>query len=125
MALGPRGRVLMCQLPFTLVMTALIAASPTAWPGMLSSDRCLDAIGLHVLLLAACVLVPWQRFGPSAPLLIPVLDLAVIGLAGGSGVTGAPHLGVLSVLPVVWISASRLSAVASLSLSFFGPLLAG
>ncbi|WP_371261686.1 sensor histidine kinase [Arthrobacter sp. ov118] len=124
-ALGPRTRVLMCQLPFALLMTAVVAASPAAWPGMLASGQCHYAIGLHALLLAACVLVPWRRFGPSAPLLIPVLDFALVGLALDSGVAGLPDLGVLSVLPVVWISASRLSAVACLSLSFFGPLLAG
>ncbi|SFT42266.1 Signal transduction histidine kinase [Arthrobacter sp. ov118] len=115
----------MCQLPFALLMTAVVAASPAAWPGMLASGQCHYAIGLHALLLAACVLVPWRRFGPSAPLLIPVLDFALVGLALDSGVAGLPDLGVLSVLPVVWISASRLSAVACLSLSFFGPLLAG
>ena len=73
---------------------------------------------------AACVLVPWQRFGPLAPLVIPVLDLAAIGLLRDGTTAGLPDPGVLSVLPVVWISASRLSAPASLSLSFSVPLLA-
>ncbi len=36
-----------------------------------------------------------------------------------------PGLGVLSVLPVVWISVSRLSPAAVVSISFLGPLLAG
>ncbi|MFF2031785.1 sensor histidine kinase [Arthrobacter sp. NPDC058192] len=123
--MGPRARVLMCQLPFALVMTTVVAVSPAAWPGMLASELCRGAVGLLALALAACVLVPWQRLGPVAPLLIPVLDLALIGFARDSGVAGLPDLGVLSVLPVVWISASLLSAAASLSLSFLGPLLAG
>ena len=76
------------------------------------------------MLLAACVLVPWQRFGPLAPLVIPVLDLVAIGLLRDGSSAGLPDPGVLSVLPVVWISASTLSAPASLSLSFTVPLLA-
>jgi signal transduction histidine kinase len=59
-----------------------------------------------------------------APLVIPVLDLVAIGLLRDGTNAGLPDPGVLSVLPVVWISASRLSAPASLSLSFSVPLLA-
>ncbi|WP_427129794.1 sensor histidine kinase [Pseudarthrobacter sp. S9] len=124
-ALGPRARVLVCQLPLTLMMAAVAIAAPAGWPGLLDSGLCLSALALCAALLAACVLVPWQRFGPSAPLIIPLLDLAAIGLTRDGSVEGLPDLGVLSVLPVVWISASRLSAPASLSLNFFGPLLAG
>jgi signal transduction histidine kinase len=59
-----------------------------------------------------------------APLVIPVLDLVAIGLLRDGTSAGLPDPGVLSVLPVVWISASSLSAAASLSLSFSVPLLA-
>ena len=55
---------------------------------------------------------------------IPVLDLVAIGLLRDGTSAGLPDPGVLSVLPVVWISASSLSAPASLSLSFTVPLLA-
>ncbi|GAA2146958.1 sensor histidine kinase [Arthrobacter humicola] len=123
-ALGPRARVLICQLPLAVMMAGVLLAAPTAWPGLLESPLCRFALGLQGALLAACVLVPWQRFGPLAPLIIPVLDLVAVGLLRDGGAAGLPDPGVLSVLPVVWISASSLSAPASLSLSFTVPLLA-
>ena len=123
-ALGPRARVFICQLPLALMMAGVVLAAPDAWPGVTDSMLCRYALGLQAVLLAACVLVPWQRFGPLAPLVIPVLDLVAIGLLRDGSSAGLPDPGVLSVLPVVWISASTLSAPASLSLSFTVPLLA-
>jgi signal transduction histidine kinase len=106
------------------MMAGVVIAAPAAWPGLADSTLCRYAFALQTALLASCVLVPWQRFGPLAPLVIPVLDLAAIGLLRDGTTAGLPDPGVLSVLPVVWISASRLSAPASLSLSFSVPLLA-
>ena len=123
-ALGPRARVLVCQLPLAVMMAGVVVAAPAAWPNLPDSALCRFAFALQAALLAACVLVPWQRFGPLAPLVIPVLDLVAIGLLRDGTSAGLPDPGVLSVLPVVWISASRLSAAASLSLSFSVPLLA-
>jgi signal transduction histidine kinase len=111
-------------LPLAVMMTGVALAAPAAWPGLPESTLCRFALGLQAVLLAVCVLVPWQRFGPLAPLVIPVLDLVAIGLLRDGTSAGLPDPGVLSVLPVVWISASSLSAPASLSLSFSVPLLA-
>ncbi|RKR20570.1 sensor histidine kinase [Arthrobacter oryzae] len=123
-ALGPRARVLICQLPLALFMAGVLLAAPAAWPALLDSPFCRYALGLQAALLAACVLVPWQRFGPLAPLAIPVVDLVAIALLRDGSSAGLPDPGVLSVLPVVWISASTLSTAGSLSLSFAVPLLA-
>jgi signal transduction histidine kinase len=123
-ALGPRARVLICQLPLALMMAGVMLATPAAWPALPDSLFCRYALGLQAAVLAACVLIPWQRFGPLAPLVIPVLDLVAIGLLRDGSSAGLPDPGVLSVLPVVWISASTLSAAASLSISFTVPLLA-
>ncbi|MDF9751057.1 ATP-binding protein [Arthrobacter sp. ES3-54] len=123
-ALGPRARVLVCQLPLAVMMAGVVLAAPAAWPGLPDSTLCRFALALQAALLAACVLVPWHRFGPLAPLVVPALDLVAIGLLRDGTSAGLPDPGVLSVLPVVWISASRLSAAGSLSLSFSVPLLA-
>ncbi len=123
-ALGPRARVLVCQLPLAVMMAGVVLAAPAAWPGLPDSTLCRFALAMQAALLAACVLVPWHRFGPLAPLVVPVLDLVAIGLLRDGTSAGLPDPGVLSVLPVVWISASRLSAAGSLSLSFSVPLLA-
>ena len=77
-ALAPRARVLICQLPLALMLAGVVLATPAAWPALPDSLFCRYALGLQAALLAACVLVPWQRFGPLAPLAIPVVDLSLI-----------------------------------------------
>ncbi|MEQ4519391.1 ATP-binding protein [Pseudarthrobacter sp. B907] len=124
-ALPPRARVVASQLPLTLVFAAGLAAAPAAWNLHTSSAWGQAALALHAALFLACLLVPWQRFGPLTSLAIPVLDLAAIGLSRVAAAEELPGLGVLSVLPVVWISASRLAPAAIVALSFLGPLLAG
>ncbi len=121
----PRARVLAGHLPVPLLLAAGLAAAPAAWTLHLATSWGQAALVLHLVLLLACLLVPWQRLGPRAPLVVPLLDLAAIGLSRVAAAEELPGLGVLSVLPVVWISASRLSPAAIVSLSFFGPLLAG
>lgn len=121
----PRALVLASQLPLTLLLAAGVAAAPAAWGLHLSSGWGQAALALHSLIFLASGLVPWHRFGPLASLIIPVLDLAAIGLSRLAAAVELPGLGVLSVLPVVWISVSRLSPAAVVSISFLGPLLAG
>ncbi|MDQ0755511.1 cell wall metabolism sensor histidine kinase WalK [Arthrobacter sp. B3I4] len=123
--LHPRLLVLASQLPLTLLLTAGLAAAPAAWELHLSSGWGQTAVALHAAIFLGCLLVPWQRFSPLAALIVPVLDLAAIGMSRAAAADELPGLGVLSVLPVVWVAASRLSPGASACLSFFGPLLAG
>lgn len=123
--LHPRLRVVAAQLPLTLLLTAGLAAAPAAWSLHLSSSWGQSAVALHAAIFLACLLLPWQRLSPLAPLVIPVLDLAAVGMSRAAAAEELPGLGVLSVLPVVWLAASRLSPAVSASLSFFGPLLAG
>ena len=117
--------MLASQLPLTLLLGAGLAAAPAAWELHLHSSWGHYAVALHAAVLLACLLVPWQRLSAQAPLLIPVADLAAIGLSRAAAAEELTGLGVLSVLPVVWIAASRLPAGAIASLCFFGPLLAG
>ncbi|WP_346959868.1 ATP-binding protein [uncultured Arthrobacter sp.] len=124
-ALTPRARVLAAQLPVTLLLASALAAAPEAWSLHWASGWGQSALVLHAAVLLACLLVPWHRLGPLAPLAIPVLDLAAIGLSRVAAAEELPGLGVLSVLPVAWISASRLSPVVIVAASFLGPLLAG
>ena len=120
-----RVQVALCQLPLTLAMTAVVLAAPWGWPGLFESGLWRAALALQLALFIACLLLPWQRFGLLAPLAIPVLDLAAICLIRTDSVEGLPDLGILAVLPVLWITVSRLSGPAILSISFFGPLLTG
>lgn len=123
--LHTRLRVLTSQLPLTLLLTAGLAAAPSAWDLHLYSGWGQAAVAAHAALFLACLVVPWERLPPLATLWIPVLDLAAIGLSRVAAADELPGLGVVSVLPVVWLASSRLSPAATAALSFFGPLLAG
>ncbi|WP_259678378.1 cell wall metabolism sensor histidine kinase WalK [Arthrobacter oryzae] len=121
-ALDLRALIFLCQLPVTLMVAAYAAVSPDGWSGLLESGRGQWSLGLQATLLLASFLIPWQRLAPSAPLVLPVLDLIAIGLtADHSG--GLQDSALLLVLPVIWIAASRLNTAASLSISFLGAFL--
>lgn len=122
-SLRPRAQVILCQLPLTAFIAALVIAAPAVWAGVLTSGLFLAALVLHAIIFAACVLVPWEKMAPNAPLLIPVLDLVAIWLTRNGATANLQGLGVLAIFPVIWLSASAMSARTSLILSFFGPLL--
>jgi signal transduction histidine kinase len=120
--LGTRSQVALCQLPLTLLVAVLAAATPFAWPTLLHSPPYLAGIVLHAVLFLACFLVPWERLEHRPYLLIPVLDFAAIGLLRNGAAPLLPGLAVLVVFPVIWLSASGMLARSSLVLSFVGPM---
>lgn len=81
------------------------------WPGT-SSPQLLAAV---VLLPFAVLLVPWHRLPASCVVALPLLDLAVLGLArvAGDGRTGTAFL---VVVPTLWLARSH---------SYRGALVAG
>lgn len=113
------------QLPLTALLAAGLAAAPAAWALHLATGWGQAALAIHAVVALACITVPWHRLPALAPLAIPVVDLAAIGFSRAAAADELPGLGVLSVLPIVWISASRLSPAVALPLSFLGPLAAG
>ncbi|WLQ06870.1 sensor histidine kinase [Arthrobacter oryzae] len=121
--LGTRAQVALCQLPLTLIVTALTVATPFAWPALLHSPLYIAGAVLHVGLFMACFLVPWERLRPSAYLIIPVLDLLALWLSRNGAGPILPGLGVLAIFPVIWLSASGMLARTGVTLSFVGPLL--
>ncbi len=121
--LGPRSQVALCQLPLTLIVAALAIATPFAWPTLLHSPLFLAGILLSGILFLGCLLVPWERLAHRPYLLIPILDFVAIGLLRNGAAPLLPGLAVLTVFPVIWLSASGMLARSSLVLSFFGPML--
>ncbi|WP_235563943.1 sensor histidine kinase [Arthrobacter sp. Soil763] len=123
--LPPRFRVLARQAPLTLLFAAGLAAAPPAWTLHVDTAWGQAALALHAALLLSSAFIPWQRLARSAPLVIPFLDLAAIGLSRAAAAEELPGLGVLTVLPIVWIAASRLSPAVVVATGFLGPVLAG
>ncbi|MUU72704.1 cell wall metabolism sensor histidine kinase WalK [Pseudarthrobacter sp. GA104] len=120
--LGPRAQVVLCQLPLTLIVAGLAAATPFAWPALLHSPLYMAGILLHGILFLGCFLVPWERLGHRSYLFVPVLDFAAIGFLRNGAAPLLPGLAVLVVFPVIWLSASGMLTRTSLVLSFVGPM---
>lgn len=121
--LGPRVRVALCQLPVTVLLGALAIAAPAVWPTLIDNGVFIASIILMGALFLSCFLVPWERLPANAHLVIPILDLVVIGLARNGAVPAVAGLSVLAIFPVIWLSASGAFARTTIFLSFFGPLL--
>ncbi|WP_461164805.1 ATP-binding protein [Arthrobacter sp. R4-81] len=120
---GTRAQVALCQLPLTLIIGILVVAAPAVWAGVLSSQLFMVSLLMHAAIFASCLLIPWEKLGPQAPLFIPILDLIAIGLSRNGAGASLQGLGVLAIFPVIWLSAASVSARTSITLSFFGPLM--
>ncbi|MBD1544129.1 diguanylate cyclase [Arthrobacter sp. IA7] len=123
--LRPRVQVALCQLPVTVILAALAIAAPAVWPTLIESPVFIAAIAMMVTTFLACFLVPWERLPPNAYLVIPILDMVVIGLARNGAVPAVAGLGVLAIFPVIWLSSSDNFPRTTIFLSFFGTLLIG
>jgi signal transduction histidine kinase len=104
-------------------VVAVGVATPFAWPSLLHNPIYLSGIALHGILFVACFLIPWERLGPRAYLVVPVLDLLAIWLSRNGAGTVLPGLATLAIFPVIWLSASGMLARTSIILSVLGPLL--
>ncbi|WP_308470537.1 HAMP domain-containing sensor histidine kinase [Arthrobacter sp. ZGTC131] len=107
----------------TVILGAMAIAAPAVWPTLIENGVFIASIALMGALFLSCFLVPWERLPANAYLVIPILDLVVIGLARNGAVPAVAGLGVLAIFPVIWLSASGSFARTSIFLSFFGPLL--
>jgi signal transduction histidine kinase len=121
--LQPRVQVALCQLPVTVLLAALAIAAPAVWPTLIESGVFIASIILMVAMFLACFLVPWERLPANAYLVIPILDLVLIGLARNGAVPAVAGLGVLAIFPVIWLSSSEAYPRTTVFLSFFGTLL--
>lgn len=105
--LGPRGRAVLFQLPLSVTMLLVTVLTMVLHPGLDWSGPFLNSLGVHVLLIAACALVPWGRLPERAVLIIPFLDCLAIGVSREAADQYLAVLGFLLVFPVVWLAADR------------------
>ncbi|KNC15040.1 hypothetical protein AC792_15305 [Arthrobacter sp. RIT-PI-e] len=117
-----RARVVLSQLPLFLTVLLIVVGGLLFHPRLFLSEVFLLGLGLQAVLLAVCVLVPWDRLPHPTFLVVPLLDFVPIGLmrhGAGDVITG---VGLLSVFPVVWLAASGLFPRAALAAGFLGSL---
>src|SRR4029453_18293391 len=121
--LGPRAQVALCQLPSTIVMVSLVVVAPAVWPGLLHNPMFVTGAALHIALFGCCLLIPWERFSPSASLAIPLLDLAALFLTRNGAYNQISGLSLLAIFPIIWLAASGMLARTSLIFIFVGQML--
>lgn len=102
--LGPRGRAVLFQLPLSLTMLLVTVLTLVLHPEVDVSGPFINSLGVHVLLLAACAVVPWGRLPAQAVLVIPALDCLAIGVTREAADHYLAVLGFLLVFPVVWLA---------------------
>lgn len=102
--LGTRGRTVMFQLPLSITMLLVLVLAAVLHRDFEWSGPFPYTLYGHLVLLAACALVPWERLPERATLSIPVLDCLAIGLSREAGDQYLAVLGFLLVFPVVWLS---------------------
>lgn len=105
--LGHRGRTVMFQLPLSVTMLLVTVLAWFLHPQLQWSGPFLYTLAAHLVLLAACVLIPWERLPRPAVLVIPVLDCLAVGFSRDSADQYLGVLGFLLVFPVVWLSVGR------------------
>ncbi|MHA7283477.1 sensor histidine kinase [Arthrobacter sp. TMS2-4] len=120
--LSLRARVILSQLPLSLTVLLIVAGGLVFHRDLFSSPSFMIGLWLQAVLLALCVLVPWDRLPYASFLVIPLLDFIPIGFmryGAGTVITG---VGLLTVFPVIWLAASGLYPRAVLAAGFLASL---
>ncbi|MHA7279332.1 sensor histidine kinase [Arthrobacter sp. MDT2-2] len=117
-----RMRVVLSQLPLSLTVLLIVVGGFLFHRDLLASQSFLIGVGLQVVLLAVCVLVPWDRLPHATFLVIPLLDFIPIGLMRHGAGTVITGVGLLAVFPVIWLAASGLYPRAALAVGFLATL---
>ncbi|WP_104166347.1 cell wall metabolism sensor histidine kinase WalK [Arthrobacter sp. SX1312] len=121
MTIGRAG--ILCQIPLTLIVVILSVTAPVLRPGLLADPTYELGFWLILVLLALCVVVPWNELPPGILLVVPALDFVAVALLRTGGADIQPALGVLAVFPVLWLMRSPLPTWAALTGSVAGSLL--
>lgn len=117
-----RMRVVLTQIPLsaTAAITALLML--LFFPDTLDNPLFRTFLISQALLLGVCFAVPWHRLPFPSFLVIPILDMVSITFGHEGGQEALSGLGVLVVLPVIWLTASGLYPRLAVVMCFLGPL---
>lgn len=103
--LGLRGRAVLFQSPLSVTMLLVTVLTMAVDPEVTLSGAFLNTVGAHLILLAACALVPWRRLPARSVWVIPFLDCIAIGASLEAADEYLAVLSFLLVFPVVWLAA--------------------
>ncbi|SEJ51766.1 Signal transduction histidine kinase [Arthrobacter sp. yr096] len=118
--IGRRKAIFLCQLPLTLAMGLIILFVLLFSPETMADAAFQLTLAVHVLMLVACVALPWNKLPPWSFVLIPLADFLVLGLTRELGGPVLSVVTLLMVFPVIWLAVS--ASVTRLILAIAGPL---
>ena len=105
--LGRRGKVVMSQLPLSVTVALVVAATAVFHPESLADVGFQAAWRSHAALFGLSVAVPWNRLPAGAYAVIPVLDCMAIGFTRETGGSNFNVVSLLLVFPVTWLAVDR------------------
>ncbi|WP_081746603.1 ATP-binding protein [Arthrobacter sp. H5] len=117
-----RLRVVLSQLPMSITVAVLAIGSASLHSGVFSNELFRLGLIISAVILALCILIPWDRLPYGLFLLIPILNFVPVGMLRRGADTEILGVGLLAVFPVVWVCASGLYPRLALAVSFLGPL---
>ncbi|MBP3037151.1 PAS domain-containing sensor histidine kinase [Arthrobacter sp. zg-ZUI100] len=120
LTLAQRVRISQGPLIVTVMLLCLVFA--VLLPEILAQPLFQAGLVLLVLITAAALVLPWDRFWYPTYWILPLLDFVAIALLDYGSRGLAVGVSLLSAFPVFWLAWSRVSALAARWASFFGPL---
>ncbi|WP_244928124.1 HAMP domain-containing sensor histidine kinase [Nocardioides sp. W7] len=91
------------QLP-TLVLSGAAITGLSMTEGIDHPGRTLVIPAILMLLASVALFVlPWEQWGPSGRMIVPIIDVAAVVLMEFGAVTVLPSVSLLSILPMVWL----------------------
>ena len=113
----------MAQLPFSLTVALAVVLIAGLRPALFAEPQVIVALCLNVILLAACIVVPWDKLRPGAFLIIPYLDFVAVAFFREGLQTLLSSIGLLALFPVFWLCSSGFAPKAAVVSSTFASLL--
>ncbi len=115
--------MVLCQTPLALIVLGIGSIAAMLRPGSAAEPGFVLGVGMVLVLLAVAAVVPWHRLPPGSILLVPALDFVAIALLRSGPLETQAALGVLALLPVLWLMRSSVPQWIGLGLTFLGSLL--
>lgn len=105
--LGPRGRIVLGQLPLNLAVLLMAPVLAVAAPGRLFDPLFVLGQGSALAVLGLSAAVPWARLPHAAFLAVPFLDFIPVAALRAATTDTLAGVGLLAVFPVMWLAVSR------------------
>lgn len=118
-----RRRVFLGQLPLSLAVAVAVLIAGIFYPQSFHHTLFMAGLGMHALLFAASLAVPWDRLPRRAFLVLPYLDFVAVAIFREGNQQFLVAVGLLVFFPVFWLASSGPARRSAIAVSGAGSLL--